>query len=179
MADTKISLLPAAGSFLLADEIPANEAGTTKKVTGTQIIATIQTTLFSTFFIATDLTLGSSGGALNSRIVIQQDNAPTVGSGGAGTSALSVLTGSTNTAGRFQVTCTGVLAGAVLGIVAFDDGPLATAPVVVVCSLSAPTGGDLTPLIATADTYTTSGFTFHACNASTTATYILNWIAVF
>lgn len=37
MADTKISALTAAGSFLLADEVPVNEAGTTKKVTGTQI----------------------------------------------------------------------------------------------------------------------------------------------
>jgi len=37
MADSKISALTAAGSFLLADEVPVNEAGTSKKVTGTQI----------------------------------------------------------------------------------------------------------------------------------------------
>lgn len=37
MADTKISGLTAAASALAADEIPVNEAGTTKKVTLTQI----------------------------------------------------------------------------------------------------------------------------------------------
>jgi hypothetical protein len=37
MANTAVSALPAAGSFLLADELPVNEAGTSKKVTGTQI----------------------------------------------------------------------------------------------------------------------------------------------
>ena len=37
MADTKISALTAAGSFLLADIVPVDEAGTTKGVTGTQI----------------------------------------------------------------------------------------------------------------------------------------------
>lgn len=38
MPDTKISALTAAASFLLADEIPVNEAGATKKVTGTGVI---------------------------------------------------------------------------------------------------------------------------------------------
>ena len=37
MANTKVSALAAAGSFLTADEIPVNEAGTSKKVTGTQM----------------------------------------------------------------------------------------------------------------------------------------------
>lgn len=37
MADTKISALTAAGSAALANEIPINEAGTTKKITGTQL----------------------------------------------------------------------------------------------------------------------------------------------
>ena len=37
MADTKISALTAAGSFLLADILPVDEAGTTKGATGTQI----------------------------------------------------------------------------------------------------------------------------------------------
>jgi hypothetical protein len=37
MAGTKVSALTAAANFLLADELPVNEAGTTKKVTGTQI----------------------------------------------------------------------------------------------------------------------------------------------
>jgi hypothetical protein len=39
MADTKISALTAAASALAADELPVNEAGTTKKVTLTQIMA--------------------------------------------------------------------------------------------------------------------------------------------
>lgn len=41
MADTKVSALTAAASFLLADEIPVNEAGTSKKATGTQIQASV------------------------------------------------------------------------------------------------------------------------------------------
>lgn len=44
MADTKISALTAAGSFLGADEFPVNEAGTTKKVTGNQLLAWLKTT---------------------------------------------------------------------------------------------------------------------------------------
>lgn len=43
MADAKISALTAAGSFLLADELAVNEAGASKKVTGTQM----QTGLFT------------------------------------------------------------------------------------------------------------------------------------
>jgi hypothetical protein len=39
MADTKISALTAAGSALAADEFAVNEAGTSKKVTGTQLLA--------------------------------------------------------------------------------------------------------------------------------------------
>jgi len=41
MADTKTSALPAAGSFLLADELPVNEASTSKKVTGLQMQAAL------------------------------------------------------------------------------------------------------------------------------------------
>jgi len=37
MADTKISALTAAASFLDADELVVNEAGTSKKVTGVQM----------------------------------------------------------------------------------------------------------------------------------------------
>ena len=37
MATVKVSALTTAGSFLLADELPVNEAGTSKKVTGTQL----------------------------------------------------------------------------------------------------------------------------------------------
>jgi hypothetical protein len=39
MADTKISALPAAASFLEADEFAVNEAGVSKKVTGNQMQA--------------------------------------------------------------------------------------------------------------------------------------------
>lgn len=38
MADVKISALPAAGEFLPPDELPVNEAGTTKKLTITQLM---------------------------------------------------------------------------------------------------------------------------------------------
>ena len=37
MADTKISGLTAAASFIMTDELPVNESGTSKKVTGAQI----------------------------------------------------------------------------------------------------------------------------------------------
>ena len=39
MADTKVSGLTAAASFLTTHELPVNEAGTSKKVTGAQILA--------------------------------------------------------------------------------------------------------------------------------------------
>lgn len=42
MADTKISALTAASAAAGANEFPINEAGTTKKVTGTQIAAMVQ-----------------------------------------------------------------------------------------------------------------------------------------
>lgn len=45
MADTKISALTAATSALAADEFPVNEAGTTKKVTLTQLLALVGDTL--------------------------------------------------------------------------------------------------------------------------------------
>lgn len=41
MADVKVSGLTAAGSFLDTHEFPVNEAGTSKKVTGTQIRAKV------------------------------------------------------------------------------------------------------------------------------------------
>lgn len=39
MADTKVSGLAAVASFLVAQEFPVNDAGTSKKITGTQIRA--------------------------------------------------------------------------------------------------------------------------------------------
>ena len=45
MADTKISGLPAAGGFISTDELPVNEGGTSKKVTGAQVLAYVSTTL--------------------------------------------------------------------------------------------------------------------------------------
>jgi hypothetical protein len=41
VADTKVSGLTAAASFLATHEFPVNEAGTSKKVTGAQIQATV------------------------------------------------------------------------------------------------------------------------------------------
>lgn len=43
MADAKISALTAATSALAADEVPVNEAGTTKKVTLTQLASFVLT----------------------------------------------------------------------------------------------------------------------------------------
>src|SRR5690348_3494048 len=39
MADTKISALTAASGFFGTDELPVNESGSSKKVTGAQILA--------------------------------------------------------------------------------------------------------------------------------------------
>lgn len=41
MADTKVSGLAAVAAFLGSHEYPVNEAGTSKKITGTQIIAAV------------------------------------------------------------------------------------------------------------------------------------------
>lgn len=63
MADVKISALPAASSANAADEYPANQAGTTRKVTGTQLAALInpwtRVTKASDETIANDATIGS------------------------------------------------------------------------------------------------------------------------
>lgn len=47
MADTKISALSAVSAALAADEIPVNEAGTTKKMSITQLMALLADTLFN------------------------------------------------------------------------------------------------------------------------------------
>jgi|GEM_PF-5152251 len=127
-----------------------------------------------------DLILGSAGGPAG-RFVSLQDNPPTIGSTGSGVSAASIIAGSTNMAGQAQATLTAVAPGVVIGVVAFDDGPLATAPKVVVCSLSAPTAGDASPCNVGADTFTTSGFTLRSYGPTTvtTATYIINYICIF
>ena len=179
MADTKISALTAAGSFLLADIVPVDEAGVSKGVTGTQIAAGILGQALVT--VPNDLGIGSSAAALNGRIVISQDNAPTIGSSGSGVSATSIVAGSTNTAGQALATLTAVAPGVVIGIVAFDDAPLASAPRAVVCSLSGPTAGDAAPCIVGADTFTTSGFTLRSYGPTTvtTAAYVISWIAIF
>lgn len=112
--------------------------------------------------------------------ILTTGTVPTVGSGGAGTSALSILANSTNTSGRFQVTLTAVAPGVVAGVVAFGGGALATAPLNVVCSLSAPTAGVASPPIVGADTFTTSGFTVRVYGPTTvtTGTYVINyWVS--
>lgn len=122
-----------------------------------------------------DLVLGTAPRILTTGTV------PTVGSGGTGTSALSIITGSTNTAGQFQVTLTAIAPGVVCGVVAFGGGALATAPKHVVCSLSAPTAGVASPPIVGADTYTTSGFTIRSYGPTTvtTGTYIITFHCFF
>lgn len=106
---------------------------------------------------------------------------PTVGSGGSGVSALSVVTGSTNIAGGILATLTAVAPGVVVGVVAFGGGALASAPLFVVCSLALPTAGVAAPPTVGADTYTTSGFTIRSYGPTTVTTgaYQINWIAFF
>lgn len=106
---------------------------------------------------------------------------PTVGSGGSGVSALSVVAGSTNIAGGVAATLTAVAPGVVVGVVAFGGGALASAPLFVVCSLALPTAGVAAPPIVGADTYTTSGFTIRSYGPTTVTTgaYQINWVAFF
>lgn len=129
---------------------------------------------------AGNVILGSAGGPGN-LIRSLQDNIPTIGSSGSGISATSIAAGSTNLAGQVLATLTGVAPGVVIGIVAFDDGPLATAPIAVICSLSGPTAGDAAPCNVGADTYTTSGFTLRSYGPTTvtTAAYVISYFCVF
>lgn len=129
---------------------------------------------YKKLWLNSDLVLGVAPRILTTGTV------PTVGSGGAGTSALSILANSTNTSGRFQVTLTAVAPGVVAGVVAFGGAPLSTAPLNVVCSLSAPTAGVASPPIVGADTFTTSGFTVRVYGPTTvtTGTYVINfWVS--
>ncbi len=116
-----------------------------------------------------------------SRIRSTQAVAPSVGSGGAGISALSVVAGSTNIAGQVNATLTAVAAGVVIGVVAFNGAPLGTAPIAVICSLSGPTAGDAAPPDIGADTFTTSGFTLRSYGPTTvtTAAYVISYICIF
>jgi hypothetical protein len=121
-----------------------------------------------------DLILGVIGGA-GTRLVSTQDLPPTVGSVGAGVTAQSVIAGGSNTSMQVQATLTAIAPGVVIGVVTFDDNPLATAPKAVVCSISAPTAGIAAPPIVGADTYTVNGFTLRSYGPTTvtTATYII------
>ena len=105
---------------------------------------------------------------------------PTVGSGGAGVSVLSVIAGSTNVAGAVQATLTGIAPGVVIGVVAFAVTQ-ASAPLFVICSLSAPTAGVAAPPVVGADTPTTGGFTIRSYGPTTvtTGTYIINYVCFF
>jgi hypothetical protein len=126
-----------------------------------------------------DLILG--GGGPGSRILSSQDNLPGVGSGGAGVSALSLGAGSTNMAGQVLATLIGIAPGVVIGVVAFDDGPLASAPKFVYVSLAGPTAGVAAPPVLGADTYTTSGFTIRGIGPTTVTSqnYIINYWCIF
>jgi hypothetical protein len=60
MADTKVSGLTAAASFLTTHEIPVNEAGTSKKVTGAQVLAVVaQGTAGSAYYAQVVATQGT------------------------------------------------------------------------------------------------------------------------
>ena len=127
-----------------------------------------------------NLVLGSTGNVGN---VVRslQDNPPTIGSPGSGVSAASIVAGSTNLAGQGLATLTGVAPGVVIGVVAFDDSPLATAPIAVLVQLSAPTAGVAAPPNIGADTFTTSGFTVRSYGPTTVTTgaYGFNYFCVF
>lgn len=131
---------------------------------------------------AADVTFGqTTAPAVNPRLLTVQATAPTIGSPGAGVSAQSVIAGSSNTALQVQATLTAVAPGVVIGVVAFNGGPLASAPKQVICSLGAPTAGVAAPPVVGADTFTTSGFTLRSYGPTvvTTGTYIINCLVIF
>jgi hypothetical protein len=124
-------------------------------------------------------TLGG-GLTLAGDLVNTQSGPPTVGSGGSGVSALSLVGGSTNLAGGVTATLTAVAVGVVVGVVSFATTQ-ASAPRFVICSLAAPTAGVAAPPIVGADTYTTSGFTIRSYGPTTvtTGTYVINYAVFF
>lgn len=129
---------------------------------------------------AGNVILGSTGGPGN-LLRSLQDNPPTIGSPGSGVSAASIVAGSTNFAGQALATLTAVAPGVVIGVVSFDDAPLATAPISVLVQLAAPTAGVAAPPNIGADTFTTSGFTLRSYGPTTVTTgaYGFNYVCIF
>lgn len=76
MADTKISALTAAGSVAAANEFAINEAGTSKKVTATQIAAYIETLTASAAAPATGAA-NQNAAPSSTRVLNTADNAVT------------------------------------------------------------------------------------------------------
>ena len=103
---------------------------------------------------------------------------PTVGSGGAGVSALAMVAGSTMLSGGITATLTGIAGGATVGVVAFAGAPLPFAPRFVICSIGNSVSA-ATPPVFTACNCTTSGFTIKCTNAASTGTYVINYWVCF
>jgi len=122
-----------------------------------------------------DLRLIPSGkGRVQLPMIFGVGTVPTVGSGGSGVTALSVIAGGNNSEMQIQATLTAISPGVVIGVVAFAAAAV-SAPKAVVCSLSAPTAGVAAPPIVGADTYTVNGFTLRSYGPTTvtTGTYII------
>lgn len=103
---------------------------------------------------------------------------PSVGSGGAGISALAMVAGSVNADGGVTAAFTGVGGGATVGIVAFNGAPLSAAPNTVLCSLGNSVSAATAPVF-TATSYTTSGFTIKCVNSPSNGTYVINYWAIW
>lgn len=84
-------------------------------------------------------------------------------------------------AGQVLATLTAIAPGVVIGVVQFDDNPLATAPKFVYATLAGPTAGVAAPPVVGADTYTTNGFTIRGIGPTTVTTgaYIINYWCIF
>jgi hypothetical protein len=120
-----------------------------------------------------DLSIGVAGTL--GRLKTVQTTAPTIGSTGSGVSAASVVAGGSNIFMQVTATLTAVAPGVVIGVVAFNGAPLATAPKTVNVTMAAPTAGVAAPPNVGADTYTTSGFTLRSYGPTTVTTATYTW----
>lgn len=109
------------------------------------------------------------------RIRSTQAAAPTIGSPGSGVSLASIVAGSTNVAGQILATLTAVAPGVVIGVVALNGAPLATAPIAVIVSPILPAAGVAAPPTVGVDTLTTSGFTLRSYGPTTVTTAAYGW----
>ncbi len=123
MADTKISGLAAAAAFLTTHELPVNEAGTSKKVTGAQILA--------------KAAQGSGGSAWYAQVTANQVGAPSPGD----LTGLTVtVTGLASRRFRvsWQVACGSSVATDSVAVTCTED-----ATVIQTCNLASVIGGGL------------------------------------